>query len=76
MPALHLTEELATIILNASRPIAPQHRDAFLAAVTDALQSSGEIIGPGSVHRAIRTVQRAFFDPPLGDDAPDEPHPR
>jgi hypothetical protein len=37
MPALRLDDEIHTIILNASRPIAPQRRDAFVIAVTQAL---------------------------------------
>jgi hypothetical protein len=57
MPALHLSDEINSIILDASRPIAPQHRDAFVLAVEDALRNGGESIGPGSVHRMVRALQ-------------------
>jgi hypothetical protein len=80
MPApLHLfdSESLDNIIMNACRPIPEAHRDAFLHAVADVLKTGGNIVGPGSLHRAIRALQRVYFDPPLGSDEGDEPpHPR
>jgi hypothetical protein len=77
MPTLHLSEDINTIILNAARPIAPQHRDAFVLAVQNALRDGGETIGPGSVHRLIRIMQRSYFDAPnLDGDGDDPPHPR
>jgi hypothetical protein len=42
-------------------------RDSFLQAVAEALQGRREI-GDGDVHRAIATVQRRFYDPPITDE--------
>jgi hypothetical protein len=72
MSTLRLSDEIHTIILDVSRPIPSQNRDAFVLAVEQALADAGEI-GPGSVFRTVRIVQRSFFDPPLGTDPPDEP---
>jgi hypothetical protein len=47
--------------MNASRPLHPSRRDGFLQAVAHELQGCAEI-GPGSVHRAIASVQRQHFD--------------
>jgi hypothetical protein len=63
MPPIRLTDEELTAVMSAARPISVDRRDAFLQAVAGALQSCPEL-GPGTVHRAIADVQRAFFDPP------------
>lgn len=77
MPPLRLSDSELDAIMHACRPIPPERRDGFLLAVASELKRCGEI-GPGSVHRAIRSVVRDFFDPPVvnGDDgtvATDDP---
>lgn len=79
MPTLRLSESEIDAILNAAKPILPDRRDAFLHAVADVLQTGGDIIGPGSLFRVIRSLQPAYFDAPNLDGAPDDdepPHPR
>jgi hypothetical protein len=53
----------------AARPLAHDVRDAFLREVADALAGCTEV-GPGTVARVCREVQRRHFDPPdLGNGA-------
>jgi hypothetical protein len=59
MPPLRLSDSELDAIMDAARPIAAERRDAFLHAVAQALAAERGEIGPGSVHRAIRSVQRA-----------------
>ena len=49
----------------AARPLDPDLRDPFLRAVAHALQQdcAGEV-GPGTVARVCRELQRQFFDAP------------
>jgi hypothetical protein len=63
MPPLALSDSELAAIMNAAKPIPPERRDGFLLAVASELKRCGEI-GPGSVGRAIRAVQRQYFDPP------------
>ena len=63
MSPIKLSDDELSAVLAAARPLPVASRDAFLQQVASALQSCGEI-GPGSVHRAIATAQRAHFDPP------------
>jgi len=60
---ISLSDDLLTAVMNAAAPIAPDRRGDFLRQVADALQ--GREPGPGTVHRAIVTAQRQFFDPPI-----------
>jgi hypothetical protein len=62
---IKLTDAELDSIFAASRPLDPAMRDPFLQAVANALQQdcSGEI-GPGTVARVCRDMQRQFFDPP------------
>jgi hypothetical protein len=60
---LRLTDDELNAIYAACRPLAPRDRDPFLQALAQALSTTGEL-GPGAVYRAIRDVQRRYFDPP------------
>jgi hypothetical protein len=63
MPApIALSDLQLDAIMRACEPLQPDARAGFLEAVAAALQ--GREIGDGSVGRAIRQTQRAFFDPP------------
>jgi hypothetical protein len=64
-----LSEEESAIMLRAAAPIARTQRAAFFAQVAQALSTAGEL-GPGTVHRVCRAVQREFFDPPHFDGTP------
>jgi hypothetical protein len=76
MPApIALTDAQLDAVFNAARPLAVADRDAFLQAVAEALQGHREI-GDGDVARAVREVQRRFFDPPLETDERSQPHHR
>ena len=62
---LKLTDSELDAVFSAARPLDPDLRDPFLQAVANALMAdcSGEI-GPGTVARVCREMQRQFFDPP------------
>jgi hypothetical protein len=60
---LSLSDSEMTALMQASRPIRPEMRDAFLEAVATELGRYLEV-GPGLVHRIARETQRRFFDPP------------
>jgi hypothetical protein len=66
-PIIKLSDAELRIVVEAARPIAPHNRDAFLRAIASELANLGDRLGPGSVARAVRLVQRAYFDAPLGD---------
>ena len=51
-------------ILDAARPLPVEARDTFLRAVAHRLQQECGELGPGSVSRACRELQKDFFDPP------------
>jgi hypothetical protein len=57
-----LSDEDMDHVYAACRPLAPARRDDFLRALAEELR--GKPVGPGSVGRAIRELQREFFDPP------------
>ena len=67
---LELSDDEMSVLLSLAGPIERLRRPQFLqevAAELEAKRQAGEI-GEGSVHRAARTVQRRFFDPPqLGE---------
>jgi hypothetical protein len=48
----------------AARPLEPQARSEFLAALAAALEQHQQR-GPGAIYRACRELQRKFFDPPI-----------
>ena len=65
MKPIKLTDAELDAVFSAARPLDPDLGDPFLQAVAHALQQdcSGEI-GPGTVARVCREMQRQFFDPP------------
>jgi hypothetical protein len=63
MPPLQLSDAELDAVMHACRPLLPERRNAFLQALASELRHCGEV-GPGSTYRAIRSVQRQFFDPP------------
>jgi hypothetical protein len=63
MRPIPLSDAELDAVYSACRPLAPDRRAGFLQALAAELQ--GREIGPGSVHRAIVVVQRAYFDAPL-----------
>ena len=50
-------------VLAAATPLPPHDRDAFIAALANLLRGEREI-GDGTVHRAVRALQKEFFQPP------------
>ena len=64
MPPLRLSDAELDAILHAARPLPVEARDMFLRAVAHRLQQECGEIGPGSVSRACREMQKQFFDPP------------
>jgi hypothetical protein len=66
MPPIRLSDSELDAMMAAARPIAVEHRDAFLQEVASLLQGCVEV-GPGTVHRAIEQAQRRFFVPPTTD---------
>jgi hypothetical protein len=57
MRLIKLSDAELDAVLQAARPIAPHHRDAFLQAIAAALVAQREL-GPGMVYRAIRDAPR------------------
>jgi hypothetical protein len=68
---LALSDAEIDAVMSAAKPIPPERRDEFLRVVADALAQAGEI-GPGSLHRLLIGMQRAFFDPPNLDGAEED----
>ena len=64
MPPVRLTDSELDAVFAAAGPLDPDRRDGFLQAVAHALQQdcAGEV-GPGTVARVCRELQRQFFDP-------------
>jgi hypothetical protein len=74
MPPIKLSDDQLGSIFQAARPLAVHDRDGFLQAVAEQLNGRRDI-GDGDVARAIRAVQRQFFDPPITDERI-QPHSR
>ena len=53
------TTELSTILLAAAAPLQALDREPFFLAVLEELD--GEVVGPGSLSRAVRTAQRSIL---------------
>jgi hypothetical protein len=68
MPPLQFSDEEMDLLLSLSQPIEPWRRTEFLTAVAAELEASGEMDGPGVVHRVARQVQRKFWEPPRETD--------
>jgi hypothetical protein len=63
MRPIPLSDDEMNAVYAACGPLAPDRRSGFLQALAAELRDKP--IGPGSVHRAIALVQRAYFDAPL-----------
>jgi hypothetical protein len=61
-PPLALTDAQMDAIMLAAKPLPHRARRAFLEALATDLRDRP--LGDGAVHRAIRIVQRRYFDPP------------
>jgi hypothetical protein len=61
---LSLSDSALEQVMAAAHPLAPDQRGPFLEALAGRLSGVGEI-GDGAVHRAIRELQRDYFDPPI-----------
>jgi hypothetical protein len=55
--------DVDSLISRLSRPLSVADREAFRAAARDAL-AHVPVHGEGSNYRAIKNLQRAYFDPP------------
>ena len=70
MKPIKLTDAELDAVFSAARPLDPDLRDPFLQAVAHALQQDcSSEIGPGTVARVCREMQRQFFDSPDFDRA-------
>jgi hypothetical protein len=63
MLPLALTDSQMDAVFAAARPLPVNRRDQFLQDVATALGAETEI-GPGTVFRVIKAVQRSHWDPP------------
>jgi hypothetical protein len=61
---LALTDQQFAAVIQACEPMLPVDRSAFLVALANVLRGETEI-GDGTVARAIRSLQREFWRPPL-----------
>ncbi len=61
---LRLTDAQIGAIFDAARPLPRHLRREFLRELAAALASTPDP-GDGDIHRAVKTVQKRFFDPPL-----------
>jgi hypothetical protein len=66
MRPIKLTDTQLNAVFAAARPLALCDRGGFLQAVAEQLHGRRDL-GDGDVDRAIRAVQRQFFDPPLNE---------
>jgi hypothetical protein len=63
-PPLKLSDDELDAVMAAARPLPPHTRDAFLQQVATELARCNGDIGPGTVFRVVRDVQRIYFDAP------------
>jgi hypothetical protein len=69
MPPLRLSDDQLSAVWQAAKPLAVDQRGPFLEALAAELRGQGEL-GDGAIYRAIRAVQRRYFDPPLSTSEP------
>ena len=62
MPPLRFSDEQLAAVLRAATPLALADRDAFLAAIVDALHGHAEV-GDGTLFRVLRETQHRFREP-------------
>lgn len=64
MRPLALSDQQYLAVCQACEPLLPADRSAFLVALAQLLGGETEI-GDGTVARAIRSLQREFWRPPV-----------
>jgi hypothetical protein len=64
MSPLKLSDDELNAVMAACRPLEPSRRDAFLQQVASTLARCNGEVGPGTVFRVVRDVQRIYFDAP------------
>ena len=62
---LALSDSQFAAVYTACQPLLPIDRDAFLVALAAVLRGEPQPLGDGVVGRAIRSLQREFFRPPV-----------
>jgi hypothetical protein len=62
---VRLTHEEQDLLSELSNPLEPGRREDFRRAVEQKIEETAPHGGAGAVHRAARTVQRDYWDPPL-----------
>ncbi len=70
-----LTDAQLSAVFDAAQPLPAGNRIAFVEAVASALAAITDP-GDGDVARAIRAVQRKYFDPPERDAHEELQHPK
>jgi hypothetical protein len=63
-----LTDAQIAAITNATRPLQPQERTQFMAALLELLLFSQIEMGDGTLGRALRELQRKHFRPPTDEE--------
>jgi hypothetical protein len=61
---LTLTDAAMTAVNNAAAPLSPLDRDPFLRALAHLLSGAPQPVEVGTVARAVRSLQREFWQPP------------
>ena len=64
-----LTDAQIAAITNATRPLQPSERTAFMAALFEELIARQDQIGDGSLARTLRDLQRRYFAYPTDEEA-------
>jgi len=72
---LALSDSQLQMLMDTSRPIAVDRRDAFLHDVAATLATMSSI-GDGQLHRILRELQRRHMDYPILAGHPSPPHSR
>jgi hypothetical protein len=70
--SVSLSDDELAVVMDAARPLSPKARHAFLIDVARELAKHREL-GPGSIHRLVREMQRRHFDAPRFADAVSAP---
>jgi hypothetical protein len=64
MSPVRLTDSELDAVMRAAAPLPLHARDAFLQQVASELARCNGDVGPGTVFRICRDVQRIYFDAP------------
>jgi hypothetical protein len=64
MPPIRLSDAELDAVMRAAQPLPVHARDAFLQKVASELAHCNGDVGPGTVFRIVRDVQRIYFDAP------------